>query len=191
MNRQYLGCFQVACLCFSQTKEKAGLESPSVLDGVVWKWNCTGQFVKNSTTDFIQFTVAGERDFITGLSSILLRQKAGRVFVLLFLNLYFIFILFFFTPGWVRGKLLEHLVGRLIKVIRPSVCVCCLPLKKIWFLQRLGRWECSPPCGLCFKAMAPWSLREDVAELWNGKRLGEDAHLSGAQKEFVITSFLK
>lgn len=39
--------------------------------------------------------------------------------------------------------------------------------------------------------MAPQSLRKTFLGCETGKRLGEDLHLKGAEKEFTITSFLK
>lgn len=60
-------------------------------------------FVKNSSTDFIPSTVAGERDLITGLSSILLKQKAGPFLFLCFL---YLLVLYFYFLHW--GALVEN-----------------------------------------------------------------------------------
>lgn len=56
-------------------------------------------FVKNSSTDFILSTVAGERDLITRLSPILLKQKAGLFLFLCFLYLLVLYLFLFFALG--------------------------------------------------------------------------------------------
>lgn len=39
--------------------------------------------------------------------------------------------------------------------------------------------------------MSPKTLRKTFLGYKTGKRLGEDLHLKGIQKEFIIASFLK
>lgn len=88
------------------------------------------------------------------------------------------------------GEHWRTLGGRLVSVIRPSVCTnwCLLgsdpPTETRRCVCLLSDW-------LHFKEVTPRFLRKTFLSCKTEKRLGEDLDLKGEEKKFTIESFLK